>query len=122
MRRLPVLLIPILALACNAAAPDAGHEAVWVMKPWIFGHGGVYPEPVKPGREYGAISSESVDVNMLPQRIDMGFDDMMTKTGVPVNFHVVVTFRVTDSVVLVSKFGADRDSRDGWGFWTRVLD
>jgi len=109
MRRLSVLLLPVFSLACSAAVPDAGHEAVWVMKPWIFGHGGIYPEPVKTGREYGAPSSQAVDVDMLPQRIDMEFDDMMTASGVPVAFHVVVTFKVTDSVALVSRFGADRE-------------
>jgi regulator of protease activity HflC (stomatin/prohibitin superfamily) len=91
------------------------------MKPWIFGHGGVYPEPVKTGREYGAPSSQAVDVDMLPQRVDMEFDDMMTASGVPVAFHVVVTFKVIDSVALVSRFGADRE-RDGWGFWSRIID
>ena len=124
MRRLSALsalLVPVFCLACSAAAPDAGHEAVWVMKPWVFGHGGVSPQPVKTGREYGALSSQAVDVDMLPQRVDREFDDMMTSSGVPVAFHVVVTFRVTDSVVLVSRFGADRNG-PAWGFWSRIID
>jgi hypothetical protein len=107
---------------CSAAAPDAGHEAVWVMKPMLFGHGGVDPVPVKTGRSYGAITSSAVDVSMLPQRVDMEFDDMMTKSGVPVSFHVVATFRVIDSVKLVTSFGADRDDRGNWGFWDRNVD
>jgi hypothetical protein len=46
---------------------------------------------------------------------------------VPVSFHVVATFKVTDPVKLVSQFGADRDTNkdgnlSGWGFWTRNLD
>jgi regulator of protease activity HflC (stomatin/prohibitin superfamily) len=59
---------------------------------------------------------------MLPQRIDVEFDDMMTKSGVPVDFHVVISFEVTNSVTLVSKFGADRDEKGNWGFWNRNLD
>lgn len=110
-----------LTMACSVAAPDAGHEAVWVEKPWFFGHGGVSPEPVKTGREYGAPSSTAFDVNMQPQRVDMEFDDMMTKSGVPVNFHVVATFRVTDSVALVSKYGVDANGNAA-GFWQRNLD
>lgn len=106
---------------CSTASPDAGHEAVWVMKPVFFGHGGVDPTPVKTGRSYGAITSNAIDVSMLPQRVDMEFDDMMTKSGVPVSFHVVATFRVIDSVKLVSAFGADRDDK-GWGFWDRNVD
>lgn len=107
---------------CSIAAPDAGHQAVWVEKPLLFGHGGVDPQPVTTGRSYGAITSEAIDVNMLPQRIDMEFDDMMTKSGVPVSFHVVATFRVTDAVKLVTQFGADVDEKGTWGFWTRNLD
>lgn len=107
---------------CTVASPDAGHQVVWVEKPLLFGHGGVDPQPVTTGRSYGAITSQAIDVNMLPERVDMEFDDMMTKSGVPVSFHVVTTFRVTDSVKLVSQFGADFDEKGAWGFWNRNLD
>jgi len=107
---------------CSVAAPDAGHQAVWVEKPMFFGHGGVDATPVTTGRSYGAITSTAIDVNMLPQRADMEFDDMMTRSGVPVSFHVVLTFQITDSVKLVQSFGADHDSEGHWGFWARNLD
>jgi SPFH domain/Band 7 family protein len=107
---------------CSVAAPNAGHEVVWVEKPLFFGHGGVDQTPVTAGREYGAMTSDAIDVNMLPQRVDMEFDDMMTSSGVPVSFHVVATFKITDPVRLVSGFGADRDDRGNWGFWTRNVD
>lgn len=109
-------------VGCSVAAPNAGHEAVWMEKPLFFGHGGVDQTPVMAGREYGAITSEAIDVDMLPQRIDMEFDDMMTKSGVPVSFHVVAQFKVVDPVKLVSGFGADRDEKGNWGFWDRNLD
>jgi len=125
MKRTSFALLGVFVLAlitgCSTASPDAGHEAVWVMKPLFFGHGGIDPAPVKTGRSYGAITSNAVDVSMLPQRVDVVFDDMVTKSGVPVSFHVVATFRVVDSVKLVSLFGADRDER-GWGFWDRNVD
>ncbi len=112
---------------CSVASPDAGHAAVWVEKPWFFGHGGVDPMPITTGQSYGALSSTAIDVDVLPQRVDMEFDDMMTSTGVPVSFHVVCTFRVIDAVKLVTLFGADRDrdkdgNLEGWGFWTRNID
>ena len=115
-------LILVSGLAgCSVASPNAGHEAVWMEKPVFFGHGGVDQTPVMAGREYGAMTSEAIDVDMLPQRVDMEFDDMMTSSGVPVSFHVVATFKVTDPVKLVSQFGADHDEKN-WGFWTRNLD
>lgn len=125
MKTIAIFSIVLLACGlggCTIASPDAGHQAVWVEKPWIFGHGGVDQTPVTTGREYGALSSNAVDVNMLPQRIDMEFDDMMTKSGVPVNFHVVATFQVTDAVKMVQNFGADVDDKGDWGFWDRNLD
>ncbi len=126
MQRLFVVLFSAAALlgmaGCSVASPDAGHQAVWVEKPILFGHGGVDQSPVLPGREFGALTSDAIDVNMLPQRVDMEFDDMMTKSGVPVSFHVVATFTVTDSVKLVSRFGADREDKGGWGFWERNID
>jgi len=67
-------------------------------------------------------TSDAVDVNMLPQRVDMEFDDMMTSSGVPVSFHVVAQFRITDAVKLVSQFGADHDDKGVWGFWDRNID
>jgi regulator of protease activity HflC (stomatin/prohibitin superfamily) len=126
-----IALLTIVALGglagCSVASPDAGHQAVWVEKPLLFGHGGVVQEPVLPGRSYGAITSDAVDVDMYPQRVDMEFDDMMTSSGVPVSFHVVGTFKVTDPVKLVSQFGADRYKNQdgtlgGWEFWTRNID
>jgi hypothetical protein len=117
----------ITITGCSVASPDAGHQVVWVEKPLFFGHGGVDQNPVSAGRSYGAITSDAIDVDMLPQRADMEFDDMMTKSGVPVSFHVVATFRVTDSVKLVQQFGADRyvdkdQKPQGWEFWTRNID
>ncbi len=119
------LLVPVIALllsACSIASPDAGHQVVWVKKPILFGHGGIDSTPVTAGLEYGAISSQAIDVDMLPQRIDMEFDDLMTKSGVPVDFHIVATIEVTNSVKLVSKFGADRNEKGDWGFWNRNMD
>ena len=123
------LLIAMLAATvscgltgCSVASPNAGHTAVWVEKPLFFGHGGVNPTPVTTGRSYGWVTSDAIDVDMLPQRIDMEFDDMMTRSGVPVSFHVVMTFKVTDPVKLVAQYGADRDDKGNWGFWDRNLD
>jgi hypothetical protein len=126
MRNAIVVMLAVIALCgltgCSVASPDAGHQAVWVEKPLFFGHGGVEQEPVTPGRSFGAITSDAIDVNMLPQRVDMEFDDMMTSSGVPVSFHVVATFKITDSVKLVSQYGADYDDKTEWGFWNRNID
>lgn len=100
-----VMLFVMLVSGCGWAAPDAGHEAVLVMKPWFFGHGGVDREAVKTGRTLIAFSTEAHEVDMRPQQRDMSFDDFMSKDGVPLDFSSVMRVQVTDSVALIEKFG-----------------
>ena len=108
--------------ACSTVQPDAGHEAVLVRKPLIFGSGGVDPTPVKTGLKYVAFTTTGVDVNMQPRRIDAEFNDLMTSDGVPIDFHAVISLQIVDSVKLVRDFGADVGQEGVPGFWTRNLD
>ena len=108
--------------ACSTVQPDAGHEAVLVRKPLIFGSGGVDPTPVKTGLKYVAFTTAGIDVNMQPRRIDAEFTDLMTSDGVPIDFHAVITLQVVDSVKLVRDFGAEVGSNGTPGFWIRNLD
>jgi hypothetical protein len=117
----PVLLVIALAIGCRTVQPDAGHEAVLVRKPLVFGSGGVDPTPVKTGLKYVAFTTTGIDVNMQPMRIDVEFSDLMTMDGVPIDFHAVLTLQVTDSVKLVRDFGQDFMG-DKPGFWMRNLD
>ena len=117
----PVLLVVSLAIGCRTVQPDAGHEAVLVRKPLLFGSGGVDETPVKTGLKYVAFTTTGIDVNMQPMRIDVEFSDLMTMDGVPIDFHAVLTVQVTDSVKLVRDFGQDF-AGDKPGFWTRNLD
>lgn len=108
--------------ACSTVQPDAGHEAVLVRKPLIFGSGGVDATPVRTGLKYVAFTTSGVDVNMQPRRIDAEFNDLMTSDGVPIDFHAVITLQVIDSVKLVRDFGADVAQAGIPGFWLRNLD
>ena len=117
----PVLLIVALAIGCRTVQPDAGHEAVLVRKPLLFGSGGVDPTPVKTGLKYVAFTTTGIDVNMQPMRIDVEFSDLMTMDGVPIDFHSVLTMQVTDSVKMVRDFGQDFAGNVP-GFWIRNLE
>jgi uncharacterized membrane protein YqiK len=117
----PVFLIVALMVGCRTVQPDAGHEAVLVRKPLIFGSGGVDETPVKTGLKYVAFTTTGIDVNMQPLRIDVEFSDLMTMDGVPIDFHAVLTLQVTDSVKLVRDFGHDF-SGNAPGFWMRNLE
>jgi len=105
MRLAGLCVVAALAAGCHAVAPDAGHEAVLVHKPWFFGHGGVSPTPVKAGQSWVAPSTEAVYVTMVPQQHGIHFDDLMSSDGVPLDFDAVIRLQVTDSVSLISNFG-----------------
>lgn len=108
MRKLFVVLFSaVLSTACGFAAPDAGHETVLIRKPLLFGHGGVDPSPVKTGRTWVALTTDTVDVDMRPVQFNEHFDDLMSSDGVPLDFDAVIRLRVTDSVRLVAEFGLD---------------
>jgi regulator of protease activity HflC (stomatin/prohibitin superfamily) len=104
MRNLMTLVVVCLT-GCSSYAPDAGHEIVLVEKPWIFGHGGVDPDPVKTGRTFAALTTDGIDVEMRPQRFEEDLPDTMTSDGVPVGFHAIITLQVTNSVGLIKNFG-----------------
>lgn len=103
-----LLAIALVMLAgCHGVGPDAGHESVLISKPWFFGHGGVDSDPVKTGLTFVAWSTSSVEVSMQPQRVEVNLPDTMTSDGVPIEFHAVLAYQVTDSVRLVRDFGDD---------------
>lgn len=102
---LAVAVSTLYIAGCSYVQPDAGHERVLIAKPYIFGHGGVLPEPVKSGSEIVAASTDAVDVNMMNQRVDNNFRDLMTADGVPVEVDTTAIIKVTDSVELIAKFG-----------------
>ncbi len=122
MKRAIVLLCGLISMACSSVAPGPGIEAVLVRKPILFGHGGVDKTPIKTGRTFVAVTTDATYVNMQPQRIDMAFDDLMTSNGVPIDFHAVFSYQVTDSVRLVEGFGNDYVNDVGPGFFVRNLD
>ncbi len=117
-----IIALAVVSAACSTVSPDAGHEAVLVRKPIIFGSGGIDSTPVKTGRKFIAPTTQSVDVNMQPFRVDIEFSDLMTSDGVPLDFHAVVSMQYIDSVKLVKEFGADIDSKGIPGVWVRNMD
>lgn len=124
MRHASIAAVVVLAFAaagCSTASPDAGYEAVLVKKPIIFGSGGIDTTPVKTGLTYIALSTHPVFVDVRPRQQEITFDDLFTFDGVPLDFQSAVQYRITDSVKLVDKFGAD-DSPEGMGFFKRNLE
>lgn len=109
MRAIQGVVLTALAAAstaCASVAPDAGHEAVLVRKPIIFGHGGIDAKPIQTGRTYVAITTDAVMVDVRPMQFNIEINDLMSRDGVPLDFSSAIRVKVNNSVKLVSQFGA----------------
>lgn len=101
---LTLIVIGFALIGCSKIDVAPGHEAVLIENPLIFGHGGVSPEPVKPGTSLVALTTSAYDVGMIPFTMDEEFDDIMPKDNNPIDYHAALRLRITDSVLLISKF------------------
>ena len=52
-----LLVSAIATTGCSFKQANAGHEVVLIEKPWVFGHGGVDPEPVRAGMTITAVTT-----------------------------------------------------------------
>lgn len=118
MKKLNLLFAACAALSlagCGYASVDAGEEAVLVRKPWFFGSGGVDMTPIQTGSQVVASSTDVVKIPVTPLSFDLGFDNMMPKDGIPLDFHTTVRVQVTNTPLLVRDWngGATRVNADG---------
>ena len=108
---LPLLLILFINIfaGCTLATPSGEQEAVLVMKPWFFGHGGVDMQPVSSGSEWCAPSTDILYFSIVPMQIKEVFDDIITDDNNPVDFDVYVGLQIRkgQSAVLYSQKGVD---------------
>jgi regulator of protease activity HflC (stomatin/prohibitin superfamily) len=103
-----VLLVSIFSMSsCSTVSVNGGQEAVLIMKPWFFGHGGVHKTSVASGREWVAWSTDSRFFIITPTTYTENFDDMMTDDNTPVDFaaYLKLQIRKGETPVLLEKFG-----------------
>jgi regulator of protease activity HflC (stomatin/prohibitin superfamily) len=82
-----------------------GSEVVFIDQPYFFGHEGVRPVTLKSGRELVWDTTKEVEVSMVPQVIQVNFDDISSKDNILLDFATSVQFQVTDAAAMTSKYG-----------------
>lgn len=91
---LSIALIGLCAMcsftSCNKAAPDAGQEGVFIMKPVFASGGGVDPEPVSCGLEWCAPTTDVVYYNIQPQRFEVKMGDLASNDNTLLDFNTVI--------------------------------
>lgn len=102
-----LVLLLVFGSGCSRATVDAGTEGVVVTKPYFFGHGGVQRDPIKTGAEFVAWTTDVIPVTITPITVDEVFDDIMPRDNNPVDYHAALQIRITNSVLLIEKFGVD---------------
>jgi regulator of protease activity HflC (stomatin/prohibitin superfamily) len=101
-----VTLVPLLLSGCIYATVDAGHEGVFVEKPFFFGRGGVDPVPMTPGRRFVAATTEVIEVDVRPVQYAEHFD-IISAENAPVSFDAFFNANVIPgrSPELIARFG-----------------
>lgn len=115
-----LVLAAMLTTGCGWASAGLGQEIVLVDQPYFFGHGGVQNEPVRTGASIIWWSTAEYPVDMQPRTFLLHFTDIFTSDGVPLEFNAGLKLKVTDSVVIASKYGVwDYDAGGGvkWPGW-----
>jgi len=87
-------LVMLSFTSCYRVMPDAGQESVLVMKPLLFGHGGVYDTPVSTGSEWCVMTTEHKEFPITPITITEDFINMIPSDNTPVSFSVYLKVQV----------------------------
>lgn len=92
---------------CSLVSVNADEEGVYVMKPYIFGSGGVSPEPLIEGSEYVAVSTEIIRYKNIPVQYVEGFNDVITVDNnlIDLNVYLVLQIEKGKSPILHDEFG-----------------
>lgn len=103
------VLVAVVAFGlfgCSRVSVNPGEKGVLISKPMLFGSGGIIGE-ITQGSEWVAPTTEMWTVNTKPVQYELELSDIMSKDGVPLDFHAVARMQVTDATVLVREFGVD---------------
>ena len=95
--------------SCHSVEVGADEEAVLVMQPWIFGHGGVDKSPVSTGLEWCAITTYGVPFKIVPVQYDETFDDIFSNDNTPLDFstYIVIQVEKYKTPILLQNYGSD---------------
>ena len=100
MKKLLLLfIIGVIFTSCSMPSIDPGHVGVLQKKPYIFGSGGLDDHIYQPGRYTVAWSSDLIEINVQPYKIEEVFEDMNSSDNVPVDFAVYTTLQLDEDKV-----------------------
>ena len=84
-----------------------GNEVVFIDQPYFVGHQGVRKETLKEGREFVWVTTKTAEVPVVPQSIEVTFDDISSRDNILLDFSTTIQYQITSPAELIEKFGAD---------------
>ena len=88
-----IFLYPFIN-GCSYSSVDAGEEAVLTYQPWIFGHGGVDPEPISTGAIWTAWTTRVDRFPIVPIKMTERFTDLTASDNVAIDFDTYLTLKI----------------------------
>lgn len=105
-----IVMISMLSLtSCHSVEVGADEEAVLVMQPWFFGHGGVDPDPVSSGLEWVAVTTYPEVFKIVPITYEEGFNDIFSDDNTPLDFKTYIKIQIENgkTPILLQNYGRD---------------
>ena len=104
-----IIAFILTILSCSREAVDANEEGVFIMKPYIFGKGGVSNSPLTYGSEWKVFSTDFVKFIMSPKQYEEPFEDLVAKDNNLVNTNAYLTLQIETGRTpdLLKNFGED---------------
>ena len=109
MRPLILFLSVALLTGCHRIVTPPGSETVLIDNPWFFGHGGPRDETQKPGLSWYWITTDGLDVSLVPTKRDEPLEHLATSDNNFINYSSYIVLQWKDPAELVKKFGTS-----GW--------
>ena len=103
-----LVLAVIVSLCCiHTVKVDAGEEAVFIYKPWIWGHGGVDPKPAKTGLTWCWRSTSAETFRVVPVQYNEDFEDIISLDNTPISLtaHALIQIKSGETPKLLESFG-----------------
>lgn len=102
-----IAIVMMTMTSCYRVQPNGGQESVLIMKPFLFGHGGVDEDPISAGATWCAATTDHVEFSITPQTITEEFDNMIPSDNTPVSFsaYLKVQIKKGETPNLYKNFG-----------------
>lgn len=104
-----VAVMMLTMMSCSYVSVNGDEEAVLIMKPFFFGHGGVDEKPVSSGRIMVAATTDDIIFKITPNAYAEKFENLISDDNVPLDFETHLTLRIIKGSTpdLYENFGAD---------------